>query len=339
MTIPTPSAAAGSPGAGYGFAGRLTADFPSQILMDITEVCNLACTHCPHPAFARSAHYAGRHLDPALNEKMLEEVRQHGRGRTQYIRYASNGEPLAHPDGYDMIQAAVDYSGVYVTLTTNGKIMDEKRTGRLLESGVHLIDISIDAYKPETYAKIRVKGKLEVTRENVLRLIRWARESKAKTKVVVSFVEQPQNTLEAADFERYWQDAGADYVIIRRLHSCSGAVQELADMRRKSLGETGRRPCLYPWERVGISARGDLVFCPSDWVHGSVVADYRQTSIRTEWQGGFYRALRQAHLSNNYRQHAFCGNCPDWASTRWPHEGRSYADMVEKFIGEGGTQP
>jgi MoaA/NifB/PqqE/SkfB family radical SAM enzyme len=290
------------------------------------------------PGVAKSVHYAGRHLDPALNEKMIEEVRQHGQGRTQYIRYSSNGEPLVHPNGYDMIQAAVDHSGVYVTLTTNGKIMNEKRTQRLLESGVHLIDISIDAFKPETYAKIRVKGDLDVTRENVLRLIRWVQESKAKTKVVVSFVEQPQNTLEVADFERYWKDQGADYVVIRRLHSCSGAVEELADQRRKALSETKRRPCLYPWERVVINARGDLAFCPSDWVHGSYVADYRNTTIYAEWQGAFYQALRRAHLNNDYSKHAFCGNCPDWASTRWPHQGRSYADMVEEFIGQGDTE-
>jgi len=321
----------------YDFDGRLTADFPSQILMDITEVCNLACIHCPHPTFAKSEHYAGRHLDPALNEKMIEEVRQHGQGKTQYIRYSSNGEPLAHPNGYDLIQSAVDHSGVYVTLTTNGKIMNEKRTQQLLESGVHLIDISIDAFKPETYAKIRVNGDLEVTRENVLRLLRWVREYKSKTKVIVSFVEQPQNAHEAADFESYWKGQGADYVIVRRLHSCSGAVQELADMRRKDLSETKRRPCLYPWERIVISARGDLAFCPTDWVHGSFVADYRNTTIHGEWQGEFYRALRRAHFTNNYHNHSFCGNCPDWAATRWPNEGRSYADMVEEFIKEGNT--
>lgn len=320
--------------AGYDFSGRLSADFPSQILMDITEVCNLACIHCPHPSFAKSEHYAGRHMDPALNEKMIEEVRLHGQGKTQYIRYSSNGEPLVHPEGYSMIEAAVKYAGVYVTLTTNGKIMNEKRTQRLLDAGVHMIDISIDAFKPETYAKIRVKGNLDVTRENVLRLLRWIRESKSSTKVVVSFVEQPQNVAEAADFERYWKDQGVNSVVIRRLHTCSGAVQELANTRRRDLSTVTRRPCLYPWERIAINARGDLAFCPSDWVHGSYIADYRTTSIHAEWQGKFYTALRAAHLQNNYANHAFCGNCPDWAATRWPHEGRSYADMVEEFIAQ-----
>lgn len=316
----------------YGFGGRLTADFPSQIIMDITEVCNLACTHCPHPDFAKSDHYSGRHLDPVLNEKMIKEVRTYGQGKTRYIRYTSNGEPLVHPAGYDMIQSAVDHSGVYVALTTNGTIMNEKRTQRLLESGVHLIDISIDAFKPETYAKIRVKGNLEITRGNVLRLIEWVHGSKSKTKVVVSFVEQPQNTEEVQDFERYWKDAGVDSVVIRRLHSHSGAVIKVASATREKQQAYDRRPCLYPWERVTINARGDLAFCPSDWVHGSFVANYRNTSIYAEWQGKFYQALREAHSSNSYSHHQFCGNCPDWALTRWPHEGRSYADMIQDFL-------
>lgn len=317
---------------GYGFGGRLAAGFPSHIIMDITEVCNLACVHCPHPAFSKSEHYSGRHLEPELNAKMIDEVRRHGSGCTQYIRYTSNGEPLAHPQAYDMIEDAVRRSGVYVTLTTNGKILNERRVQRLLEAGVHLIDISIDAFRPETYARIRVNGNLEVTRSNVLRLIGWVRESGARTKVVVSFVEQPQNTSEAADFERYWRDQGADYVVVRRLHSCSGAVIPLAEIRRKAVANSVRRPCLYPWERVVVNARGELAFCPSDWVHGSVIADYRGTTIRGEWQGAFYRSLRNAHLGNDFSHHKFCGQCPDWASTRWPHEGRSYADMVEEFI-------
>lgn len=319
-------------GGEYSFGGRLKADFPSQVLMDITEVCNLACVHCPHSSFVKSEEYAGRHLDPGLNEKMIQEVAEHGRGKTQYIRYAANGEPLIHPNAYDMIESAVRYSGVYVTLTTNGKIMNETRTQRLIEAGVHLVDISIDALKPETYSKIRLKGNLEVTRTNVLRLIQWVREAKAKTKVVVSFVEQPENTSEAEDFEKYWRGEGADYVVIRRLHSCSGAVEELASTTRQSQLKEARRPCLYPWERVVVNARGDLAFCPSDWVHGSYIADYRNTTIKETWQGEFYKALREAHLTNRYEKHSFCGNCPDWAATRWPHQGRAYADMVEDFI-------
>jgi MoaA/NifB/PqqE/SkfB family radical SAM enzyme len=233
-----------------------------------------------------------------------------------------------------MIQHAVDHSGVYVTITTNGTIMNEKRTRRLLASGVHLIDISIDAFELETYARIRVGGDLSVTRANVLRLLNWVRQEGAQTKVVVSFVEQPENRSEAAAFERYWKEQGADYVIIRRLHSCSGAKVDLAQLRRQAQARSSRRPCLYPWERVVVNARGDLAFCPSDWVHGSYVADYRTTTIKEAWAGAFYSALRRAHTVNDFSAHGFCGQCPDWEATRWPGEGRSYADMVQEFVEE-----
>lgn len=321
----------------FDFQQQLPADFPSQVLMDITEVCNLACTHCPHPAFKASTHYGARYLDPELNAKMVEEVRTRGAGLTRYIRYASNGEPLVHPRGYEMIDHAVRNSGTFVTLTTNGTIMNEKRTTRLLEAGVHMIDISIDAHLPETYARIRVGGDLETTRRNVLRLIEWKQSGKFRTRVVVSFVEQPANRAETAVFERFWTEHGADYVIVRRQHSCSGAMIALADASRQEQSRQDRRPCLYPWERICINARGDLAFCPSDWVHGSVVADYRETTIGETWQGEFYRRLRAAHRDNDYSRHAFCGQCPDWEQTRWPGQGRSYSDLIGEFASASRT--
>ncbi|TYQ27674.1 radical SAM/SPASM domain-containing protein [Pseudanabaena sp. UWO310] len=315
----------------YGFYDRLSANFPSQLLVDATEVCNLACIHCPHPDFKKSHHYDGRSLTLDLNAKLVDEVREHGQNVTQYIRYASNGEPLTHPDIYEMLDYAKQNSGVMVTLTTNGTLMTERRIERLLEIGVDVIDISIDAFSPETYSQIRVNGNLNITRSNVIKLIELSNQANASTKVVVSYVEQPLNSHETQDFHQFWQDRGADYVVIRRLHSCSGAKTELANVRTAENDKELRRPCLYPWERIVLNARGDLSFCPSDWVHGSYIADYRTTSIYETWQGEFYQKLRAAHLSNNYSQHSFCGQCPDWKSTRWPHEGRSYADMIEEF--------
>lgn len=312
----------------YDFHGRLKAEFPSQVIVDVTEVCNLACIHCPHPEFKKSEHYDARYLESELSAKLVDEVASHGVGHTQYIRYTSEGEPLVHPKGYDMIDYAVRKSGVFVTLTTNGTIMNEKRTQKLLDSGIHMIDISIDAFTPETYAKVRVNGDLKITQRNVLRLISWIKQSKSATKVVLSFIEQPLNKHEAAEFETYWKDQGADYVVIRRLHSAAGAVLDVAKRMHAEQAHEPRRPCVYPWERIVLNPRGHLAFCPDDWSHGSTVTDYRETSIPQIWQSDFYRKLRQAHLTNDYAAHGFCGQCPDWKQTRWPSEGRGYADMV-----------
>jgi MoaA/NifB/PqqE/SkfB family radical SAM enzyme len=313
----------------YKFGGSLTSEFPSQLIIDITEVCNLACTHCPHPQFKVSEHYGKRYLEAELNKKMVDEVAGDGKGYCQYIRYTSNGEPLIHPRGYELIAYAVENSGTFVCLTTNGTIMKEKKTRQLLDSGVHMIDISLDAHTPETYSKIRVGGDLNVTRENVLRLIKWVKETGADTKVVVSFVEQPQNTHEAKAFETYWKEQGASSVVIRRLHSAAGAVKDIAKaMRKKQTNE--RYPCLYPWERLVVDPKGLLAFCPADWTYSSPAGDLRTSTVKEIWQGEFMQKLRKAHLTNNFSCHGFCGQCPDWSQTRWPGQGgRRYADLVQ----------
>ena len=134
----------------YGFSGRLNNNFPSQVMVDITEVCNLGCIHCPHPSFKLSDHYSKRMLKPELNKKMVDEINKNGKGITKYIRYTSNGEPLVHPKSYEMILYAVENSGTKVTLTTNGTLLNEKKMKKLLDTGLHMIDISIDAFNNET---------------------------------------------------------------------------------------------------------------------------------------------------------------------------------------------
>lgn len=317
-----------APSAPYGFSGRLRAEFPSQVVADTTEVCNLACTHCSHPEFRQSEHYHARMLGPDLNRKMVDEVRAHGRGITQYIRYSGNGEPLLNRHLDEMLAYAAAQSGTTVTLTTNGTLLDEARAARLLATGVSLIDISLDAYQPETYARIRVHGDLARTRANVQKLIQLARAGHPGTRIVVSFIEQPENSAEIPDFERCWRDAGAHQVVIRRLHTNASSTSRLVPLLAGRAVEA-RRPCLYPWERILLVPSGHLAFCPQDWIHASVLADYRTTTIRETWQGEAYRQLRDAHLSGHFAAHPFCAQCPDWATTRWPGQGLSYADLVQ----------
>lgn len=313
----------------YGFYGRLKAEFPSQIIVDVTEVCNLACIHCPHSEFKKSKHYGARMLDPGLNEKMVNEVAEFGSKSTEYLRYSSNGEPLIHPNIIEMLSCAVKNSGTTVTLTTNGTLMDEEKCEALIETGVDIIDISIDAYYPDTYSKIRVKGNLEITRVNVLKLLRLREESSKKINVVVSFVEQPHNLGEADIFTEYWKSHGVDFVIVRRLHSCAGAKPDIASKLRDKADL--RRPCLYPWERVVLNPKGYLGFCPASWRGETEIADFKKCSIKDTWQGDFYKKLRDEHLNNNFLQNKFCCHCPDWKQVRWPDEGKSYADMVEQI--------
>ncbi len=313
----------------YSFNGYLKEEFPSQVMLDIAEVCNLGCIHCAHPKFKESDHYAKSMLDPELNKKMVHEVADYGQGKTKYIRYTSNGEPLVHPKSYEMINYAVTNSNTKVTLTTNGTLLNEKKMLKLLDSGIHMIDVSLDAFTDETYKIIRVGGDLNVTKKNVLRLYEFISKNNFKTKLVVSFIEQKQNSHEIEDFRNYWKnEIGVQDVVIRRLHTNAGVNIDLGHVQGNV-----RKPCLYPWERIVLNAKGKLSFCPTDWFGQAVICDYENNTINDVWNSSFYKKLRKQHTCNNFEDNLFCKGCPDWANTSWPLEkNKSYADLVEKIL-------
>ena len=316
----------------YGFQKHLNSEFPSQIIVDSTQFCNLACIHCPHPSFIKTDAYSGSHLDIELHKKLIDEIATDGLGICQYIRYTANGETLIHPKFDEMIEYAGKYSKTRINVTTNGVLLTDKKSKKLLDAGVNVFDISLDAYSDETYSKVRVKGDLSKVRPNVLNLIKLIKEGSYDAKLVVSFVEQPLNMHETKQFEDFWKNAGADFVVIRRLHSAGGAKDGIKSKMEEGFKTIKRKPCLYPWERLTITPEGDLSYCPTDWMNKSHFIHFSKTTIKEAWQGKFMNSLREAHLSNNYNGFYFCKQCPDWIHTRWPEEGRGYSDMMQELV-------
>lgn len=318
----------------YDFGGRLKAVFPSQIVVDLTERCNLACIHCGHESFVKSECYSGKDMDEAVHKEIVSQAAYAGTahpGALVYIRYTAQGEPLLHPRVFEFLRDVSQRAGTRVSLTTNGLLMDPKAAEDLLASGIDIVDFSIDAFSEESYARIRRNGQYVRVVENVKELIRKRNKARSPLKIVTTFIEQPENIGESADFKKYWQDAGCDYVILRRLHSFGGFVGRIGRKLSLALGNGQRRPCLYPWERLSISPAGHISFCPSSWTNDTHFANIQDTSIADAWTGAFMRELREAHLNNDFSCCPACGRCPDWAQTRWPHEGASFADMVEKL--------
>ncbi len=314
----------------YGFGRYLSAAFPSQINVEVSEFCNLLCVHCPYESVIKTKGSKRRNLDEALHTKLIDEIAEHGKPHCRFLRYTGDGEPLLHPRLPQMLAYAVDRTELPVNLTTNGLLLTEDRAHALIQAGVSVFDISLDAHDPETYAKIRVGGELAVAHANTRRLIGLAKASGKSAKVVVSFVRQPLNETEVDAFKAFWTSEGADQVVIRNRHSCGGASDDVARAMWKTV-PAARTPCLYPWERLVVKPDGVFSYCPVDWKHEAGVGTLTEQTVREVWQGPAMQALRAAHLNNDYRNHAFCGQCPDWSITRWPDEGRSYATMMHEF--------
>jgi len=130
-------------------AMRPALPFPDTLTIEPSYACNLRCVMCPRhfedtPQGMMSMAVFRERVVPAL-------------GRFRYIQLAGWAEPLMHPDILEIVRLCKE-AGCWVCFTSNGLLLREPLSRRLLETGIDLVNISIDGSTPDTYERIRGKG-------------------------------------------------------------------------------------------------------------------------------------------------------------------------------------
>lgn len=301
--------------AAYGFESPECAEFPTYIMFDVVNVCNARCVHCPQsianvngskPDFLAEP----GHLSLDLFKRVIDECA----GRPlQFVRITADGEPLVHKQLFDMIEYAAGRGVGPVGLTTNGSLLTPEKSKRLLQSGLYMIDFSLDAATAETFAKVRAGLKFDKVRRNVHEFIDLRDRLGAPVKVMVSFVKQRANIHELSAFVDYWTPL-VDKVLIREMISNVG-LNETSESAFP--GWDHRWPCVHFFRRVVINHQGVLKACPIDWEQKTVYRSMTETSVYDAWHSHHYWLNRLEHLNDEIPDRRVCKKCKDWAGTPW----------------------
>ena len=139
---------------------------PSFVQIEPVGQCNLRCRMCSIPyredgppfgplAFMPFADYV-RLVDgfPTLTELHLQGL----------------GEPMMHPRFFDMVRYAAD-KGIAVSCNSNLSLLSEKRAAECVESGLSVLNVSLDAADPATYERIRLRGRFSKVIRNIDRVL------------------------------------------------------------------------------------------------------------------------------------------------------------------------
>jgi pyruvate-formate lyase-activating enzyme len=322
-------------------------DLPETVLINLTKLCNLWCQHCYYPAatLERERRQAGGEPRPAmfLPVEVFRAVADEMAAwdPPAVLRVLADGEPLLHPHAAEMI-AYAKARGVKVALTTNGIPLNRSVVSRLLATGVDVIDISIDAATPETFAKVRGGRRganfYPLLERQVRDLIaaRNGATPRPPTRIMVNMIDQPLARDEVRAFIDKWTAAGADAVLIRPFHSTSGQTTRIG--AATDVREVHRFPCKYPFTRlnVGFDEQGHPIvsYCSHDWTEKGVIGVLgKDGTLRDIWHGPQMNEIRRRHLTNDYPAGSFCGSCPDWY-LGW---GKSHQHLVTDLQGLSGT--
>ncbi len=106
-----------------------------KVYIEITSVCNLACSFCPPTARAKGL------IKVEQFNKILDEIRPH----TKYIYLHVKGEPLLHPR-IDQLLDAAHAKGFKVNITTNGTLIKKNREKLLAKPALRQINFSLHSF-------------------------------------------------------------------------------------------------------------------------------------------------------------------------------------------------
>ncbi|MCL1697882.1 MULTISPECIES: radical SAM/SPASM domain-containing protein [unclassified Lysinibacillus] len=106
-----------------------------KVYIEITSVCNLACSFCPPTARAKGL------IKVEQFNKILDEIRPH----TKYIYLHVKGEPLLHPRIDQLLDAAHE-KGFKVNITTNGTLIKKNRDKILGKPALRQINFSLHSF-------------------------------------------------------------------------------------------------------------------------------------------------------------------------------------------------
>ena len=108
-----------------------------RVYVEITNICNLACSFCP------GTRRAPRYMTPADFSTVCDRIAPH----TKEIFLHLMGEPLLHPDLDTLLEIAADHQ-LTVSITTNGTLL--KKRGEILLKHTEIIKkVSISLHSEE----------------------------------------------------------------------------------------------------------------------------------------------------------------------------------------------
>jgi len=125
------------------------------ISWNLTQRCNLKCEHCYIEGGPLQKAMLAGELD---TEQCLAVIDQICEVNPQALLIFTGGEPLLRPDIFELVGYAAK-KGLWCVMGTNGVLITERLTQRMIEVGIKGVSLSLDALDPAVHDAFRkVKG-------------------------------------------------------------------------------------------------------------------------------------------------------------------------------------
>jgi len=282
-------------------AGKTALSYmPIRVWIEPTNHCNLRCVMCPNKELKKEEK---GFMDIGLFQKIIDEAARF----VLDVHLLHRGESLLHPDFFDMARYAVG-SKVRTLLHTNGTVLDEEKSYKMIETGIDVLSFSFDGYDKQTYESIRVNGDFGKTVHNIRRFLQIKKELNSKKPyTILELINFPDSHFKTdltqrAEFLKNFSGLPLNKLVIKEFHNWAGEVNKEAERRKFS-------PCTYLWNALVIFWDGSVLPCSQDFFGYYTLGNVRDSSLAEIWNNEKSVHLRKQHLKKNIDAFQTCSAC------------------------------
>ncbi|MFA6358252.1 MAG: radical SAM protein [Candidatus Omnitrophota bacterium] len=293
---------------------------PEQVVIDLTNRCNLKCAGCwlysPLLKQKPAKELLAQELGYQNVKQLIARLAELG---TKRIRFTGGGEPFMHPNIMELLAYAKS-KGLICCITTNLLLLDKEKIKRLIQLGVDELAVSLWACKQDTYQKTHwgcSPRDFEKIKENLMILFK---ERKNKPLVTLSNVICNLNYLEVEEMFKFALEMNADGIYYTLLDTLDGTGSLLLNKEQR-----------------------EIVFRQAEAIKTFWTALDQKPKIRLEFFDGFVLRLKEESSSVGNYDYEMISKMPcyaGWSFTRVLADGgiAPCCRGVNKLMGNINTQ-
>lgn len=291
------------------FNGDKQYDFPSRVILEFTNNCNLSCCMCPR----RYMNSRKGYLSQRLFKKIIDEIASHP--KVSLIPFF-RGESLLHPEFIGMLKYIKSKGIAPVQLATNGLLLDDKLSDAILGLNIDFISFSLDGLNAEIYNKVRRGGDYNLVINNIESFLKKkADQKRSLPNIQISIVETEKTKKSIKAFVAKWRRK-VNRIRVYPEHSKGG---EFGSLKNKKNGLIiHRKPCIKLITGMAIYWDGNVAICNHDWNRKEFIGSLKKNLIAEIWNSKKYLKLRKMHFENAVGADTICGKCDCWKAYYLP---------------------
>ena len=270
-----------------------------------TNRCNAHCYFCPRDQTPHQGLMTPAVFDRALaRTNEFSEIAHDRFGARIKVNLCGLGEPLLNRNTPDFVRKSRE-AGYETSMSSNGSLLDERRSAAVLEAGLQAIEINVGE-EGEDYEKIYGLP-FEKTCENVVRFAEVAGDQCEVRIVLVNHRRDPDHLAKMTSF---WRERGIDRFLGFDVMNRGGtlfvdemqysAYPERAEAEQMLRARDVNPVCAAPFVLLFVGYDGQYYLCCSDWKKEVAFGSVFDTS---------FMAIMGDKLERASTRQPICKNC------------------------------